>query len=72
MRVDYAIVAIRHDGEHAVRKHLEDMAIRLSWSAPNLTKILNNPVVKLLAPLVGHFVQPAARRRDAVPQWLQL
>lgn len=71
MRVDCAIIAIRHGGEHAVRKHLEDMAIRLSWSEPNLAKILNNPVVKLLAPLVGLFVQPAARRRDAVPRWLK-
>ena len=71
MRVDCAIVAIRHGGEHAVRKHLEDMAIRLSWSEPNLAKIMNNPVVRLLAPLVRLFVQPAARRRDVVPRWLK-
>lgn len=71
MRVDCAIVAIRHGGEHAVRKHLEDMAIRLSWAEPNLRKILDNRVVKLLAPLVGLFVRPAARLRDAVPPWLK-
>jgi hypothetical protein len=51
--VDFAIVAIRHGGEHVVRQYLEDMAIRLSWSEPNLEKILKNPVFKLLEPLVN-------------------
>ena len=71
MRVDCAMVTIRHGGEHAVRKHLDDMAMRLSWAEANLGKIMNNPVVRLLAPLVRLFVQPAARRQDVVPRWLK-
>jgi len=69
--VDIAIVAIRHGGEHVVRQHLDDMAIRLSWSEPNLEKILNNPVLRRLEPLISLFVKPAIRRRDTVPPWLR-
>jgi glycosyltransferase involved in cell wall biosynthesis len=69
--VDVAIVAIRHGGERVVRQHLDDMAIRLSWSEPNLEKILNNPVLRWLEPLISLFVKPAIRRRDTVPPWLR-
>ena len=69
--VDFAVVAMRHGGESVARKHLEDMAIRLSWSEPNLEKILNNPVLRRLEPLIGLFVKPAIRRRDTVPPWLR-
>jgi glycosyltransferase involved in cell wall biosynthesis len=69
--VDFAIVAMRHGGEREARKLLEDMAIRLSWSEPNLEKILKNPVLKRLEPLIGLFVKPAIRRRDTVPPWLR-
>jgi len=71
MRVDCAIVVMRHGGEHFARKHLEDIAMRLSWSEPNLNKILNNPIVKLLKPWVALFGKPAADRRDTIPRWLQ-
>jgi glycosyltransferase involved in cell wall biosynthesis len=69
--VDVAVVAIRHGGERVVRQHLDDMAIRLSWSEPNLEKILNNPVLRRLEPLISLFVKPAIRRRDTVPPWLR-
>jgi glycosyltransferase involved in cell wall biosynthesis len=71
MYVDFAIVAMRHGGEHAARRHLEDLALRLSWSEPNLEKILNYPVIKLLEPLLSLVMKPAARRRDIRPRWLQ-
>jgi glycosyltransferase involved in cell wall biosynthesis len=67
--VDFAIVAIRHGGEHVVRQYLEDMAIRLAWAEPNLEKILNNPVFRALEPLLSFFVKPAIRRRDTIPRW---
>jgi glycosyltransferase involved in cell wall biosynthesis len=70
MRVDCAIVVMRHGGERAARKHLEDMAMRLSWSEPNLNKILNNPVVRLLRPWAALFMKPAVHRRDTIPRWL--
>jgi glycosyltransferase involved in cell wall biosynthesis len=69
--VDVAVVAIRHGGERVVRQHLDDMAIRLSWSEPNLEKILNNPVLRWLEPLISLFVKPAIRRGDTVPPWLR-
>jgi glycosyltransferase involved in cell wall biosynthesis len=69
--VDVAVVAIRHGGERVVRQHLDDMAIRLSWSEPNLEKILNNPVLRWLEPLISLFMKPAIRRRDTVPPWLR-
>jgi hypothetical protein len=69
--VEVAIVAMRHGGEREARKLLEDMAIRLSWAEPNLEKILENPVLKRLEPLIGFFVKPAIRRRDTVPPWLR-
>jgi glycosyltransferase involved in cell wall biosynthesis len=69
--VEVAIVAMRHGGEREARKLLEDMAIRLSWAEPNLKKILENPVLKRLEPLIGFFVKPAIRRRDTVPPWLR-
>ena len=69
--VDFALVAMRHGGERSARKHLEDMAIRLSWAEPNLAKIQNNPVFKLLQPVLRLFVKPAVRRRDTTPPWLK-
>jgi glycosyltransferase involved in cell wall biosynthesis len=67
--VDFAIVAIRHGGEDVVRQYLEDMAIRLAWTEPNLEKILKNPLFKFLVPLISFFVKPAIRRRDTIPPW---
>jgi len=37
----------------------------------NLEKILNNPVLRWLEPLISLFVKPAIRRRDTVPPWLR-
>ena len=69
MHVDIAIVVIRHGGEHAVRSYLEDMAVRLSWCEPNFRKVINNPLFKLLEPVIKLFVKPVVRWRDTVPPW---
>ena len=71
MRVDAAIVLMRHGGERAARMHLEQMAMRLAWAEPNLEKILEHPIVRILGPLAGVFLKPAVRRRDTAPPWLQ-
>jgi len=71
MQVDFAIVAMRHGGEVVARKHLEDMAQRLSWCEPNVEKMLSHPVWKLLEPLVTRFIRPAVRRRDTRPRWMR-
>lgn len=69
--VDCALVTLRHGGERAARTCLEGMAIRLSWAEPNLEKILSNPLVKLVTPIVSLFMKPAVRRSDTVPRWLR-
>jgi glycosyltransferase involved in cell wall biosynthesis len=67
--VETAIVIIRHGGEHEVRGRLEDMARKLSWCEPNLRKIINNPVFKIIEPLIRLLVKPAVRWRDVSPPW---
>ena len=48
MTVDVAVVILRHRGEDAaVRERLEDIARRLS-----LNKIINNPLFKILSPMI--------------------
>ena len=69
--VDFALIAIRHGGERSARRHLEDIAMRLAWSEPNLEKILQNPLFKLLEPFIRLFVKPAVRRADTMPRWLK-
>ncbi len=71
MRVDSAIIIIRHGGELAVRGYLEDLAYRVAWAEPNLKKILDNPVIKLLMPMLNLLMKPAVRRRDLLPRWLE-
>ena len=67
--IDCAIVVMRHGGETAARSYLEEVAARLAYSEQNLNKILNNPVIRLLAPAIKLFVKPAVRRREVTPPW---
>ena len=66
MVVDASIVIIKHGGEQAVRRHLEDMAQRLSY----LEKIINHPLLKLLRPFSRVIVKHVIRRRETPPDWL--
>ena len=68
---DFAIVAMRYGGERVARPILEDMAIRLSWTEPNMKKLLTNPLFRLAARLASPFVKPAVRRRETIPRWLK-
>ena len=70
MIVDAAIVILRRGGEDAaVREWLEDIARRLSWYEPNLKKIINNPLFKILSPMIKLFFKPAVRWRETAPPW---
>ena len=67
--VDSAIVIMRHGGEREARKHLDDIAHKLSWYEPNLNKIIKNPIFKLFEPIIKLFVKGGVRWRDIVPTW---
>jgi glycosyltransferase involved in cell wall biosynthesis len=67
--VNAAIVIISHGGQHAARRHLEEMARELAWCKPNLMKILTHPIFRMLEPAIKLFVKPAVRYRDAFPPW---
>ena len=67
--IDCAIVVMRHGGEKAARSYLEEVAARLTYSEQNLNKIINNPLIRLVAPAIKLFVKPAVKWRDATPPW---
>ena len=70
MTVDVAVVILRHRGEDAaVRERLEDIARRLSWYEQNLNKIINNPLFKILSPMIKPLFRPAVRWRETTPPW---
>jgi hypothetical protein len=69
MIVDAAIAIIRHGGEKWVRKHLDEMATKLSYLEPNYNKIVNNRLVKLLLPIAKVFIKPVVRYNEGFPSW---
>lgn len=71
MRLDCALVIIRHGGEHAVRKTLEGMITRYSWYRRNYEAIVSNPLLKLLRPIVKRFAKPGEYWNDKVPPWVK-
>lgn len=71
MRLDCALVIIRHGGEHAVRKTLEDMITRYSWYRRNYDAVVGNPIVKFLQPLVKRCSKPGEYWSDIVPPWIK-
>lgn len=71
MRLDCALVIIRHGGEHVVRKTLEEMITSYSWYRRNYETIVGNPLLKLLRPLVKRFSKPGEYWNDCVPPWVK-
>lgn len=71
MRLDCALVIIRHGGEHAVRKTLEEMIARYSWYRRNYEAIVNNPLLKLLRPIIKRISRPGEYWNDMVPPWVK-
>lgn len=71
MRLDCALVIIRHGGEHIVRKTLEEMITRYSWYRRNYEAIVSNPLLKMLRPLVKRFSKPGDYWNDLVPPWVK-
>lgn len=70
MRLDCALVIIRHGGEHVVRKTLEEMITSYSWYRKNYKTIVGNPLLKLLLPIVKKFSKPGEYWSDFVPPWV--
>ncbi|MCE9550653.1 MAG: glycosyltransferase [Betaproteobacteria bacterium] len=71
MRLDCALVIIRHGGEHVVRKTLEVMITRYTWYRRNYETIVSNPLLKMLRPIVKRFSKPGEYWNDLVPPWVK-
>jgi glycosyltransferase involved in cell wall biosynthesis len=71
MRLDCAIVIIRHGGEQKVRKILEEMITKYSWYQRNYEAIVSNPLLKILRPIVKRFSKPGEYWSDFVPPWVK-
>jgi glycosyltransferase involved in cell wall biosynthesis len=71
MRLDCALVIIRHGGEHVVRKALEEMMVRFSWYRRNYEAIVSHPLMKLLRPIVKKISRSGEYWNDIVPSWVK-
>lgn len=71
MRLDCAIVVVRHGGEHAVRPYLEDMVNRYSWYRRNYEIIVNHPLMRVLRPLVKRISSAGNYWQAEVPPWVK-
>lgn len=69
MLLDCSLVIIKHGGEHIARKTLEDLVNRYSWYRRNYETIINNPVLKMLRPVVKRFSKHGEYWSDFVPPW---
>lgn len=71
MRLDCALVIIRHGGEHVVRKTLENIINQFSWYRRNYEAIVGNPLLKVLLPLIKRFSGPGDYWQQKVPPWVK-
>lgn len=71
MRLDCAIVIIKHGGEHAVRKSLDEMVTRYSWYRKNYETVVSNPILKILRPFIKRFSRPGEYWSEIVPPWVK-
>lgn len=60
--IELAVVLLRHGGEVPARELLDEVEKRLSYSEPNLNKILATPIIKTLLPILRVFFKPAVKR----------
>jgi hypothetical protein len=71
MRLDCALVIIRHGGEHAVRKSLDRMVARLTWYHRNYEAITTNPLIRILQPVIKRLAKPGGYWNDTIPPWVK-
>lgn len=71
MRLDCAMVVSKHGGEHFVRQRLEEMINQLTWYRRNYESVVNNPVLKLLRPLIKRLSKPGEYWEEKVPPWVK-
>jgi len=71
MMLDCALVIIRHGGESFVKKKLEQIMMKYSWYRRNYEAIVNNPIMKLLRPLVKRLSKPGEYWNEFIPPWVK-
>lgn len=71
MRLDCALVIIKHGGEAEVRPQLEQMVARYAWYQKNYEAIINNPFLKLIRPLVKRLSSEGKYWNDQIPPWVK-
>lgn len=71
MQLDCALVIIKHGGESAVRKMLEDMVIRYAWYHKNYEAIIHNPLLKVMRPIIKRLSREGEYWNDRVPPWVK-
>jgi len=69
MLLDCSLVIIKHGGEHVARKTLEDLVNRYSWYRRNYESIVNNPILKVMRPLIKRLSKHGEYWNDAAPPW---
>jgi hypothetical protein len=67
MVVDASIVIIKAGGERFVRGRLEELATSLAYYESSFKRIVNHPLVRLVAPLGRALLRPEGRAGGARP-----
>ncbi len=71
MRLECAIIIIRHGGESEVRNILENMVTKYTWYQENYEAIINNPIIKFLQPIIKILARDERGYwKDQVPPWV--
>lgn len=71
MRLDIALVIIRHGGEHVVVDSLNNMVARLTWYHRNYEAISRHPIIKFLRPIIKRFSKEGEYWSNTIPPWVK-
>ena len=71
MTVDCALIISKHGGIAYAHKPLDEMAAQFEWLRSNYEIIVNNPVLKLLRPVIKRFSKEGGYWRETVPPWVK-
>jgi glycosyltransferase involved in cell wall biosynthesis len=72
MTVDCALIITKHGGMEYAHKTLDDMAAQFEWLRSNYEIIVNNPVLKLLRPIIKRFSKEGGYWKESVPPWVKM
>jgi glycosyltransferase involved in cell wall biosynthesis len=68
--VEIAAVIMRYGGEQQARYYLEELATKLTWNEHYMNIIINNPIFKLLRPLIRRLFKSDEKWHEVNPNWL--